>query len=69
MNPRPSGCEPDELPGCSTPRQNSKCKSQMVIVKLRRRNYGVPREVESDGLATLAVAAGAAAAQSAALRL
>ena len=24
MNPRPSGYEPDELPGCSTPRQKAK---------------------------------------------
>jgi hypothetical protein len=24
LNLRPSGYEPDELPGCSTPRQNAK---------------------------------------------
>ena len=33
MNPRPSGYEPDELPGCSTPRQYWKTKVSSRSVK------------------------------------
>ncbi len=31
LNLRPSGYEPDELPGCSTPRQTSHAATEIVI--------------------------------------
>ena len=31
MNLRPSGYEPDELPGCSTPRQDTKAAAQVSL--------------------------------------
>jgi hypothetical protein len=33
LNPRPSGYEPDELPGCSTPRQCSEVTRLKIEVK------------------------------------
>ncbi|CAN0541813.1 unnamed protein product, partial [Ectocarpus sp. 8 AP-2014] len=36
LNLRPSGYEPDELPGCSTPRQNTKAVGQSAIRRTAR---------------------------------
>src|ERR1700692_4966453 len=56
LNPRPSGYEPDELPGCSTPRlevtmsvlcakANSKCRSFAGLICCIS-NYHLPLPVE-----------------------
>ena len=44
MNLRPSGYEPDELPGCSTPRQNEDAAS-MLAHQRRALNVFVKRDI------------------------
>ena len=53
MNLRPSGYEPDELPGCSTPRQNAKLtpdaeKRKAAIGRFKKRNVSALRRPGGD---------------------
>lgn len=36
LNHRPSGYEPDELPGCSTPRQRSAIIAIYIIMSIKK---------------------------------